>query len=346
MAKVMVIGDLHFGHKGGDRDSADYQKRVFHEFIFPLIDELGIKHVIQTGDFYDSRKAIRHDTMEYVREHIIPYTQGQEWHVLVGNHDMHMKETIFPNSCNELLSVHDNFTIYNEPSVLTIDGVGIDMIPWICRDNRMQVMDFIANSDRSICIGHFELSGFQYYRGLASQGEESHFLGNYNYVWSGHFHTISKSNHILYVGTPYQLTFGDADDDRGVWVYDTDTGKFEFYNNNMPRFSRIYFDHETFDTKKLERFAGMHLNIQVKNRGDTKKFDKLIDKLLEIAAVVKVKDTIGDQVANAVTNTQLGTLMSTPDIMDKHVDNLEETDQDKKKIKRLLLDLYAEADAV
>lgn len=345
MAKVMVIGDLHMGHRSGDRETAEYQLRVFDEFIFPLISKLGIKHVIQTGDYFDARKAIRHDTMELVREKIIPKTVGQEWHVLVGNHDMHLKENIFPNSCNELLSTYENFTIYNEPGVLEVDGIRIDMIPWICRDNRKQILDFIANTTSNIAVGHFELAGFQYYRGMASQGEDAHFLANYSQVWSGHFHTISKANHILYVGTPYQLTFGDADDDRGVWVYDTDDGKFEFYNNNMPRFSRIYYDHTTFDEKNLDRFKGMNLNIQVKNRGDTKKFDKLLDKLYSIAKEVKVKD-IPDSQGTAGNSIVLKDLLTTSDIIDAYIDTLEETEEDRKKIKRFILDLYNEAEAI
>ncbi|MNS60692.1 Calcineurin-like phosphoesterase superfamily domain protein [compost metagenome] len=341
----MVIGDLHMGHRSGDRETAEYQIRVFEEFIFPLIAKLGIKHVIQTGDFFDARKAIRHDTMELVRERFVPMTKGQHWDILVGNHDMHLKESIFPNSCNELLSGYDNITIHNEPGVVEVDGIKIDMIPWICRDNRKQVLDFIANSSNNIAVGHFELAGFQYYRGMASQGEDAHFLANYSQVWSGHFHTISKANHILYVGTPYQLTFGDADDDRGVWVYDTDDGTFEFHNNNMPRFSRIYFDHSTFDEKNLERYKDMYLNIQVKSRGDTKKFDKLIDKLITIAREVKVKDVL-DSSSGSGTAPTLNNMLTTADIIDQYIDTLEETEEDRTKIKRFMMDLYREAETL
>lgn len=345
MAKVMLIGDLHLGHRSGDKDTAEYQMRVFDEFIFPLIKQLGIKHIIQTGDFFDARKAIRHDTMELVRERLIPKMKDLIVDVIVGNHDMHRKENIYPNSCNELLAGYDNFTIHNEPSVIEIDGIKIDMIPWICRDNRKQVLEFISNSSSNIAVGHFELAGFQYYRGMASQGEDAHFLANYSQVWSGHFHTISKANHILYVGTPYQLTFGDADDDRGVWVYDTDNGKFEFHNNNMPRFSRIYYDHSTFDDKNLERFKGMYLNIQVKSRGDTKKFDKLVDKLILIAKEVRIKD-IPDSQGISVDANQLNDLKTTHDIIDNYIDTLDETEEDRKKIKRFILDLYNEAESL
>ncbi|MNN18039.1 hypothetical protein D3C81_1312420 [compost metagenome] len=283
--------------------------------------------------------------MELVRERFVPMTKGQHWDILVGNHDMHLKESIFPNSCNELLSGYDNITIHNEPGVVEVDGIKIDMIPWICRDNRKQVLDFIANSSNNIAVGHFELAGFQYYRGMASQGEDAHFLANYSQVWSGHFHTISKANHILYVGTPYQLTFGDADDDRGVWVYDTDDGTFEFHNNNMPRFSRIYFDHSTFDEKNLERYKDMYLNIQVKSRGDTKKFDKLIDKLITIAREVKVKDVL-DSSSGSGTAPTLNNMLTTADIIDQYIDTLEETEEDRTKIKRFMMDLYREAETL
>jgi DNA repair exonuclease SbcCD nuclease subunit len=341
MSKILILGDLHFGHKNGDKETAEYQMRVFDDFIFPLIDKLGITTVIQTGDFFDSRKAIRHDTMELVRNRLIPKTRGQEWHCLVGNHDMHLRESIYPNSCEELLTRYTNFTVYNQPGVLEIDGTKIDMIPWICRDNRRDIQKFINESTSSICVGHFELSGFQYYRGMASQGEDSDFLANYNRVWSGHFHTMSKNKHIQYVGTPYQLTFGDADDERGVWVYDTDTGKFEFFDNGMPRFSRIYYDHSTFDAKKLERYDGMLLKIIVKDRGDTKKFDALVDKLAGIASSVTVQDT--PDVSGGQSSVQLDNLLSTGDIVDSYIDGLEETDDDKKKIKRIMVELLSEA---
>lgn len=344
MAKIMFIGDMHLGHRNGDKETAEYQMQIFDDFIFPLIKKFGIKYVLQSGDFFDARKAIRHDTMELVRERFIPKTAGVEWHVIVGNHDMHLKESIFPNSCNELLANYENFTIYNEPTVLTIDGFSIDMIPWICRDNRKSVLDFIANSTRQFALGHFELAGFQYYKGMASQGEDAHFLSNYNRVLSGHFHTMSKSNHIQYIGTPYQLTYGDADDDRGVWVYDTDTGEFEFHNNNMPRYTRIYFDHSVFDQTNLERFTNMYITIQVKSRGDSKKFDKLVDKLVGIAKEVKVKDTLESDVE--LDTEQLGDLQTIGDIMDVYVDALDETDPDRDKIKKFLAGLLAEAESV
>lgn len=343
MAKLLYIGDLHWGHRNGDKPTAEYQLRVFDEFIFPLIKKYNIKTVLQSGDFFDARKAIRHDTMELVREHIIPKTKGQDWHVIVGNHDMHMRESIFPNSIQELLSQYPNFHIYNSPETVDFDGIKIDMIPWICRDNRKQVLDFISDSTSKLCLGHFELAGFEYYRGIESQGDNSAFLSNYSQVWSGHFHTMSKKGHIQYIGTPYQLTYGDADDDRGVWLYDTDTGDFEFISNGMPKFSRIYFDVDTFDTKNLERFAGMCLKITVKNRGDIKKFEKLVETLSGIAAELTVIDRI--DVSQATTSGKLTatSIRTVDEIVDEYIDSLEETEPDRKKIKRIMAGLLADA---
>lgn len=340
MSKIMVIGDMHLGHKNGDQNTADYQMKVFDEFIFPLIEKLGIKHVIQTGDFFDSRKAIRHDTMALVSTRLIPKTKGQHWHVIVGNHDLHLRESIFPNSVQELLSRYGNFTIYNEPATVEIGGAVIDMIPWICRDNRKQVQEFIKNTSSQIAVGHFELSGFQYYRGVASEGEDSGFLDPYQRVWSGHFHTISEKGHIQYVGTPYQLTFGDADDDRGVWVYDTDNGQFEFYPNNLPKYTRVYFDHEKFDFKNLDRFKGMFLKIVVKSRGNTKHFDALIDKLSKIVQYLDVVE--GASESTSLEQSDLS-VMDSSQIINEYIDSLTETEEDKKKIKKIVLNLFEEA---
>lgn len=340
MSLVMLIGDTHIGHKNGCQVTADYQISVFDKFIFPLIEKLGIKHVIQTGDFFDSRKSIRHDTMALVSSRIAPKTIGQQWYVAVGNHDLHLRESIYPNSVNELLSRYDNFRVFNEPGTIDIDGAKIDIIPWICRDNRKQIQDFIKGSKSPIAVGHFELSGFQYYRGVESDGEDSGFLDSYQRVWSGHFHTISKRGHIQYVGTPYQLTFGDADDERGVWVYDTDTGDFSFYPNNMPRFTRVYFDHETFDFKGIEKYRGMFLKIVVNNRGATKKFDGLIDKLAKIVQYLDIVDGTQETISADGANLDV---MDSNQIIAEYIDTLPETESDKKKIKRIVLHLYEEA---
>lgn len=342
MSKILLLGDLHFGHRNGDKPTAEYQVKVFDDFIFPLIKKHKIKKVIQTGDFFDARKAIRHDTMELVREKIIPKTEGQEWHVFVGNHDMHLRESITPNSVQELLSQYPNFRIYNNPTTVDFDGIKIDLIPWICRDNRKEIMDFINKTSSNICVGHFELAGFEYYRGIESQGDDSAFLSNYAQVWSGHFHTISKKGHIQYIGTPYQLTYGDADDDRGVWLYDTDTGEFDFVSNNMPKFSRVYFDADTFDAKNLDRFKGMNIKITVKNRGDAKKFEKIVESIAAIAAEVSVIDRI--DVSQATTSGKLTAtaVKSIEKIVDEYIDSLDETEADKKKIKRIMAGLMAD----
>lgn len=343
MAKILFIGDLHFGHRNGDKETAEYQMQVFDQFIFPLIKKHKIKHIFQSGDFFDSRKAIRHDTMELVREYFIPKTKGQEWHVIVGNHDMHLRENIFPNSVQELLSQYDNFTVYNSPKAVTIDGIAIDMIPWICRDNRQEIMEFINSSASNLCLGHFELSGFQYYKGIESSGESSNFLNNYSQVWSGHFHTISKNKHIQYIGTPYQLTYGDADDERGVWIFDTDDSSFEFVSNNMPKFSRIYFDADTFDAKKLERYAGMNIKITVKNRGDVKKFEKIVEAIAAVAHEISVIDRIDVSQATASGKITVSAIRTVDEIVEEYIDALEETDADKNKIKRIMAGLLADA---
>ena len=218
MSKIVLLGDTHFGIKQGDKFLAEYQYKFFDEVLFPYLEKHNITDVIQFGDWFDTRRAIRHDTMHLVRSKIIPRIEagGQNWKVLVGNHDMGVRENIHPNACTELLSRYDCFDVIDKPTTVKYDDFEIDLIPWICRENRKEVKDFIKDSKSAYCGGHFELSGFYFYKGIKSDGVQKKFLSDYHQVWSGHFHTISSNGNIQYLGTPYQLTFGDADTDYNL----------------------------------------------------------------------------------------------------------------------------------
>lgn len=338
--KVIILGDTHFGVKQADSFIESYQQKFFDKILFPYIKKHNVQHIIQTGDWFDSRRAIRHSTMQFIRDKIIPKTKGQNWYVLVGNHDMGTKESIYPNACTELLSHYDNFQIISEPTILKINGVEIDCIPWICKENKKQVSDFIRSSTRLLCVGHFELSGFYYYKGIkAEEGHSKKFLDSYAKVWSGHYHTISSSDNIQYVGAPYQLTFGDADDQKGFFVYDTETNETEFVPNTINLFTKIYYDFETFNHKNLKRYKNMHVKLIVKNRGEAAAFDLFLEELLKNSLSLEIIDNFENP-----EESQLGIDISdTLTIIHNYVDELNEDDNNKTKIKNIISSLYREA---
>jgi len=176
------------------------------------------------GDIFDDRKSISHRSLEFNRKTIIdPIVKlGLSADIIIGNHDAMHKNTLTPNAVNEVFGKIQNFRIPDPAMTVNYDGVDIDLISWICRDNQYDIMEFVKNSKSKYCFGHFELVGFYFYTGMKSHGMDPQFLTKYDYVGSGHFHTINSSGNVFYLGTPYTITANDNNEMRGFWVFDTD----------------------------------------------------------------------------------------------------------------------------
>lgn len=336
--KICILGDLHFGIKNHDTRIAQAQACFFDRVLFPYLKSNNITTIIQTGDFFDCRRAIKHATMASVRR-FASTKNGLNWYVLVGNHDLALKECMHPNACTEILSVYENFTIIDKATTINVDGIDIDLIPWICQENKKDIKSYISKSVSKYAIGHFELSGFYYYKGLASDGENKGFLSDYIQVWSGHFHTRSENGNIRYVGTPYQLTHGDADDSRGFEVFDTETKEIEFVQNPFNLYTKIYYNYNTFDKDSVQNYKDMHVKIIIEDRGNAAAFDMLIEEFGKVAYTVDVIDNF--DVVSTDSSLKID-ITDTLKIISDYIDELDEQPPVKKEIKKIMTALYKE----
>ncbi|QQV88922.1 recombination-related endonuclease [Providencia phage PSTRCR_121] len=239
--KILFMGDLHYGVAQDDPWIQNIQRDSVRQVI-ELCKKRKIKTVIQFGDWFDVRKAVTHTTMEFTREMVEMFKEADIKIVtLVGNHDQHFRNKIHPNAATELLTQHDNITVIDKPTTLDFDGCLVDIVPWLCQENTEEILNHVKTSSAEICIGHWELNGFYFYKGMKSHGLEPDFLKKYKKVYSGHFHTISKAGNVEYIGTPYSITAGDEDDPRGVWIFDTKTHKTEFVQNETMWHKKVFY---------------------------------------------------------------------------------------------------------
>lgn len=239
--KILHTGDWHLGVKGDDPWVQNIQRDGIRQKI-EYSKKHGIKTWIQYGDIFDVRKAITHKTMEFARE-IATMLEEADIHMItvVGNHDMHYKHKITPNASMEVLGKYKNITVVEKPVTMDFDGTLIDLIPWLCEENVAQIMKHVKESSAEYCVGHWELNGFYFYKGLKSHGLEPDFLKSYKQVWSGHFHTISSAANIKYIGTPWTLTAGDENDPRGFWIQDTTHDSMDFVPNETTWHRKIFY---------------------------------------------------------------------------------------------------------
>jgi len=353
MAKVVIIGDTHFGARNDSEVFLEYFFKFFERVVFPYIKEHGITHVIQTGDFIDRRKSVNFKTLHEVNRRfmdVLPtLADGLQFHVIPGNHDIYYRYTNEINSLQELFAWRDCVHVHDAgPTTIDIDGVPIDMIPWINKYNSKEIVKFMKNSKSHYCVGHFEIVGFDMYAGIPGHGGlKSNVFGHYDRVITGHYHTKSSQKNIDYVGTPYEITWSDYDDPRGFHVLDTETGDLTFVENPYRMFHKAFFcsdvDYDEFDFTELKDAI---VKVIVRDRKDTKKYDWFLD---QIAAAMPHDYTIveSDVVLVDGVDVEAFEALDTLTVLKAAVSTIAENEElNEDKMLELVQELYTEAVAL
>jgi DNA repair exonuclease SbcCD nuclease subunit len=344
--KIAILGDTHFGMRGDSLAFHAIYSKFYKDVFFPYLVQNGITTVFQLGDIFDRRKYISFQSLALCRKYFFDeiYRLDLELHVLLGNHDITYRNTLEVNSPELLLQDYTNVYVYNEPT----SWKGIDVIPWICRDNETEILDFIKRSQNQICFGHFELAGFEMDRGnICHEGMDAAQLQKYDIVLSGHFHHKSSKGNITYVGTPGEMTWADYDDPRGFHIFDTETRELTFVENPHRMFYKIkYNDEEMFYNDIVDadysQYTGKYVKVVVEKRTNTFLFDSLMDLLSKANACdVSVVEDFSEITQNSELDS-IDEAQDTISILNTYVDSLT-LPVESDKIKTVLRKVYDEA---
>lgn len=345
--KICILGDTHFGMRGDSTIFHNYYDKFYNDVFFPYLEKNNIKQIYQLGDLFDSRKFINFNTLHLCRQYFFNKIKnfGIKLHTILGNHDIYFKNTLEVNSSEILLKEYDNICVYDKPTNINIDGLSIDIVPWICKENQESVFEFLEKSRSEIVFGHFEIAGFSMYRGsISHEGIDKKVLRRYDVVLSGHFHHKSSDGHITYVGTPGEITWSDYNDPRGFHIFDTETRELTFIENPFKIFHKLEYDDsmQSFETWKsfdYSKYKNVYLKIHVKNKKNPYLFDTVLDKILkenpiDVSVVenfeeIQLPEEDVDQSEDTVT------------ILSKYIDQLT-LNVDSDKMKLLMRNLYQE----
>lgn len=346
--KVALITDQHFGARNDSLHFLDYYEK-FYNLFFMKLDDQNIDRVFILGDTFDRRKYVNFYSLQRSKEMFFDRLKARDIKVymLVGNHDTYYKNTNDVNSPELMLSEYDNITIINDPQTIEVDGIKICMMPWICSDNYEASMNELKNTDATICMGHFEIQGFQMYRGApAEEGLDPNVFKKFDMVFSGHYHHKSSRENIHYLGNPYELTWQDYDDQRGFHFFDLKTHNLEFCKNPYKMFHKIVYDDKKDDIqviqeKELSFFTSVYVKIVVINKTNPYLFDMFVNKLYQVNPIdITIAEDFTD--IENISDEDIDQAEDTITILNKYVDNLT-TDLDKTKLKSLFREVYVEA---
>jgi len=334
--KVAILGDTHWGVRNDLPVFYDHFEK-FYDWMFGELASAGVQTIFQLGDLFDRRKYINFRTYSESKRIFFDKLEvhGIQLITLLGNHDIFYRESVEVSSPALLLG-GNNIRVVSSPETVSIGDTTIDIIPWICRENQEQCVSFINNSKSDLCLGHFEIERFPMYKGVDSHdGLPVSMFQKYELVCSGHYHTKSHRGNILYVGTPYEMTWQCYNDPKGFHIFDLETRKMEFRENPHTVFCRI----EYVGQEEHPDVKGKFVRVVVLNKEDLFKFDKFVQSIIDSGAyevkVIERQESLKKELKEEMN------IENTFEILDHFVEH--ENSETKEKLKLFLKDLYFEA---
>lgn len=269
MEKICLIGDTHFSRKAEDPLIKKYIKEgqlAFFDHLIEVLTQRGIKTILFTGDIHDTRQSINVEALVNTKRLFQVKMKEFDIHIILGNHDMYF-ENSYDITSLELFEDIPNVTVYRDNITLrNFLGREWYLFPWITNDREEYVVDFLSkmssksrfDRDNTVIFGHFELFGINMEgNNVSTFGFDPNlYMNAASHVFSGHYHghsvTTKGSDKLMYLGSPYPMTFANSNQQHGVWIVDGDMN-IEFIENVIsPTFKDIW------DTDDINAIDDLH----------------------------------------------------------------------------------------
>ena len=209
--KVAVCTDIHFGLKSNslqhNQDCSD-----FIDWFIATARANGCETGMFLGDWSHQRAAINMQTLQYSLRSLEKLSAAfDRFYFIPGNHDLYYRDkrdiysTEWARHIPNIQIVNDWFQ----------DG-DVVIAPWLVGDDHKK----IPKLKGQYMFGHFELPHFKMNAmvEMPDHGEiqVDHF-GNFERVFSGHFHLRQQKKNIHYIGNCFPHNYADAGDEaRGM----------------------------------------------------------------------------------------------------------------------------------
>jgi len=279
--KYVIIGDNHWGIKKFSLKFFELQYNFYKNQIIPYMKENNLDTIIHMGDLFDNRIIIDINFFDLFVNKFIKLLKDNniKFISILGNHDIYYKNRLDVNLVKYITFIYPDFKIIDK--ITNFDNM--TLIPWIISDNEL------PEEYNDIVLGHFEFQNID--KMISGKYNYSHF-NKAKIVISGHYHNFSKKDNVLYVGTPYQLTWNDFGEIKGFYVLDTNSYKLNFiknkitpihlkiiYNNKYKKLLLKGFEEDIFvDINDIENYKNHKFKVIVETPG----YEEIIYKLKQI----------------------------------------------------------------
>lgn len=315
---AVCISDIHFSVK-----NLELASEALSASILKAI-ELQVPLII-AGDLNDTKAIIRAEVANRLIE-ILSLAKTPVY-ILVGNHDL-INEKGHEHSLNFL---RPYATIIDKPSFITRGNSSITMVPYLSNSVFLQESKWYFNT---IIIMH--------------QGVKGAWMGDYIQdktsidrtfnvpVISGHYHRHQTVGSVTYIGSPYTMSFGEANDGpKGFLILNSDgTYIRQILNLRKHVVIETHVDDLTRPIQNLNKDDLLWIKISGTS-GELKKINK--DELreqLKIPCSFKL-DLIPTDDGRSELKDDESKQLTNAEIFDNVIDTTNLTEENKTRLKNL-----------
>jgi DNA repair exonuclease SbcCD nuclease subunit len=244
--KILLFSDLHVHMHKNQMSRLEDGLRVL-EWIFKTAIENQIDVLVFGGDLYQDRQRIHtisyEKTFSLIRQFMENYPQ-LKLYLLVGNHDMWFNDKWNVSSIAPMEAIRGVNVVNKVCTIEIIPGFKLDFIPYTKNPLEDIATKFTTKSDvlvSHIAIDGAQLNSFHNMKAEVSVEFEGDMvkvdLNNFNEwkkVFLGHYHCAQKLNDVVeYIGSPMELNFGEAFQQKHIIILDTKTLETKYVVNDF-----------------------------------------------------------------------------------------------------------------
>lgn len=355
--KILIFSDLHIHpHKKSSERLGDCLRAL--EWVFDTAKGRSIDNIVFLGDLFHDRQKI--DVLAYQKTFEIMErnlsSSPLKMTLLLGNHDLWHYERLDVSSVNPLRTL-PGVTVVSEPSVVEIksdkESFPMGFLPYThdpikdlkkvesewnarCKDGENKVLGAHIAVDGAVWNSKYKTMSdvtVEHEGDMVRVGPEV--FREWDRVFLGHYHASQKMNErVEYVGSPLQLSFGEAEQEKHLIIYDTCADALEYVANDFSP-KHMIINERQVDQKNLK---GNFVRLEVDDISGSEMSD-LRQKLVEQAGVssLEIKQTRRDE--SHVIEDAKSILSDEDKMIEKYVDQVAPDSLDRPTLIRIGMEI-------
>lgn len=225
-------------------------KKLFEEIQKWAKVDSGRKTVICCGDLTDVGNRVSNKILKDAKRFFMELEElGVETHLILGNHDFQGSRGNYVPVLLTQKTHHPFVTqLHISPVVKNMrSGTKALFIPYYKEEDELkEVMKKLTTDGEEIIFMHNDLPGAVYPNGRHVKGDDWLFEdfepdAKRPMVFSGHIHKhqVLRNGEVVYIGSPYQINFGEEGEEKGVILLNSKTKSWMRVSISAPEFKTV-----------------------------------------------------------------------------------------------------------